>query len=101
MSLSQFRPGTRLHFHLKVVLAIYVAAVALLPLTHHDVACHFKSSTHCTTCVLAGSGEAAADFGALTRAPLVDAGRPAAAPSSRIDFVSHGPTTGRSPPSRG
>ena len=28
-----------------------------MPLAHHDVLCHLKSTTHCTTCVVASSGE--------------------------------------------
>ena len=34
---------------LKVVLALYLLAAALLPFGHHDLACHLKSTTHCTT----------------------------------------------------
>ena len=44
----------------KALLAAYVLAAALLPLAHHDILCHLKSSTHCTTCAAASSGETAA-----------------------------------------
>lgn len=82
----------------QALLAAYLLSAALLPLTHHDVICHAKSSTHCTTCLATGSGEAAAHAGAAEGAGLADAGgvhpgvsRPAhAAPV----FVS----SGRSPP---
>ena len=43
----------------KLLLAAYVLAAALLPLAHHDIVCHLKSSTHCTTCVVGSSGETA------------------------------------------
>ena len=59
---------------LKAVLAIYVLAAALLPLSHHDVICHAKSSTHCSTCVIGSSGESAADPASLQRLDLTDAG---------------------------
>ena len=31
-----------------------------MPLAHHDIVCHLKSTTHCTTCVVGSSGETAA-----------------------------------------
>ncbi len=36
-----------------VLLAAYVSLLAAGPLDHHDVACHLKSTTHCTACVSA------------------------------------------------
>jgi hypothetical protein len=59
---------------LKAVLAIYALAAALLPLSHHDVICHAKSTTHCSTCVIGSSGESAADSTSLLRLDLADAG---------------------------
>lgn len=53
---------------LKAVLAVYVVAAALMPLTHHDIVCHAKSATHCASCVIASSAEAAGDSALL--APL-------------------------------
>jgi hypothetical protein len=44
----------------QVIVAAYVLAVALLPLSHHDVVCHAKSTTHCTSCVVGSSAEPAA-----------------------------------------
>lgn len=50
-----------------LVLGLYVVLLGAGPLEHHDLACHLKSRTHCTTCVYAsvpgddtGSGEATA-----------------------------------------
>jgi len=63
-------------------LYLYVLATALMPLAHHDIACHFKSNTHCITCVYGSSAELAADPAALSRIGLDELGAaPAAAPS--------------------
>ncbi len=70
--------GPRRHIpralRLKIVLAIYVLGAALMPLGHHDVVCHLKSTTHCTTCVIGSSAEAAADPSGLARFWLNDTG---------------------------
>ena len=83
---------------LKVVLALYILAAALLPFGHHDLACHIKSTTHCTTCVVGSSAEAAADPAVLARSWHFD-------PSITVaDFVdvprsaSLRPVSGRAPP---
>jgi hypothetical protein len=59
---------------MKVVLAVYVLAAALMPLGHHDLACHLKSTTHCTTCIVGSSAEAALDPAVLARFWLADFG---------------------------
>ena len=59
---------------LKAVLALYVIAAALMPLAHHDLVCHLKSTTHCTTCAIGSSAEAAAGPAVLARFWLLDAG---------------------------
>jgi hypothetical protein len=83
----------------RTLLGVYIAAASLLPLTHHDVVCHLKSSTHCTTCAVATSGEAAPWSVASQGLSLRDTGRailPSAAcyPSAPVRSSS-----GRSPPS--
>ena|SRR6476646_7543174 len=83
---------------LKVVLALYVLAAALLPFGHHDLVCHIKSTTHCTTCVVGSSAEAAADPAVLARFWLLDAGIPV---DDRVDAphsTSIRPSSGRAPP---
>ena len=86
---------------MRAVLAVYVAAAALLPLSHHDIACHFKSNTHCTTCNIGSSAEAADDSGPFTHGAFADAGQAAGyVPASVASTVDDG-TSGRSPPSRG
>ena len=79
----------------RVLLAVYVLAAALMPLAHHDVVCHLKSSTHCTTCVVGSSGETAAWAVALDGLRLADAGR-AILPSAACCHVhsSSGPHPG-------
>ena len=90
--------GSRLGLRLKVVLAVYVLAAALLPFGHHDLACHLKSTTHCATCTVGSSAEAAADPAVLARFWLHDAGAtvpdPVGAPHSAILRL----TSGRAPP---
>jgi hypothetical protein len=81
-----------------VILALYVAAAALLPLAHHDIACHFKSSTHCTSCVIGSAGDLAADTTGIGHGALNGAGQTAAEPIERIDSLSLPATSGRAPP---
>jgi len=81
-----------------LVLALYVAAAALLPLAHHDIACHLKSSTHCTTCVVASAGDLAADTSFLQHRPLDDAGKTATEACLRVDSQALDALGGRAPP---
>ena len=46
------------------ILAAYVFLLAAGPLGHHDIVCHLKSTTHCTTCVYASSPGTEARIGA-------------------------------------
>jgi hypothetical protein len=86
---------------LKIVLAVYVTAVALLPFAHHDLACHLKSSTHCTSCVVGSSGEAAQSTTGTAGAGLTACGQPPRSSSLVHDALAHGVVAGRSPPARG
>ena len=91
-------PRGSVGLRLKVVLALYMLAAALLPFGHHDLACHIKSTTHCTTCAVGSSAEAAADPGVLARFSLLDAG---VAVDARVDAphsASIRPASGRAPP---
>jgi hypothetical protein len=88
-----------LGLRLKVVLALYVLAAALMPLGHHDLACHLKSTTHCTTCTVGSSAEAAVDPAVLARFWLLDLG---ATTTNSIQSPDAPPTlasAGRAPPS--
>jgi len=91
-------PRGSVGLRLKVVLALYMLAAGLLPLGHHDLVCHIKSTTHCTTCTVGSSAEAAADPAVLARFWLLDAG---IAVVDRIDpphAASVRPASGRAPP---
>jgi hypothetical protein len=81
-----------------VLLAVYVLAAALMPLAHHDVVCHLKSSTHCTTCVVGSSGETAAWAVALDGQGLADAGRALLPSDACCQFDLVRASSGRSPP---
>jgi hypothetical protein len=83
---------------LRLVLGLYVTAAALLPLAHHDIACHFKSSTHCTSCIIGSAGDLASDASSVGRAALDGAGRPALDPEERIDSLAMPAASGRAPP---
>jgi hypothetical protein len=90
--------GSRLGLRLKVVLAVYVLAAALLPLAHHDLACHLKSTTHCTTCIVGSSAEVTAAPTVLGRLWLVDAGAAVADPTTDPRSAALRPASGRAPP---
>jgi hypothetical protein len=83
---------------LKVVLALYVFAAALLPFGHHDLVCHLKSSTHCTTCTVGSSAETAADTAVLARFSLLDAGAPVHDSADLPSSTTRRPASGRAPP---
>ena len=83
---------------LRGVLGLYVLAAVLMPLGHHDIACHLKSTTHCSTCVVGSSAESPSHAGPLAGLGLDDAG---AALSTAIEHLHDERTrssSGRSPP---
>jgi hypothetical protein len=90
-----------LGLRLKVVLALYVLAAALMPLGHHDLACHLKSTTHCTTCTVGSSAEAAADPAVLARFWLLDLGATSIDAVPAPDMPAVSTASGRAPPSLG
>jgi hypothetical protein len=83
---------------LKVVVASYALALVVLPFGHHDLVCHLKSSTHCTTCLVGTSADDHGTQPALAPVSMDDAGQ--AIVSSRTLTVSRvpSPSSGRSPP---
>jgi hypothetical protein len=84
---------------LKVVLALYVLAAALMPLGHHDLACHLKSTTHCTTCTVGSSAEAAVDPAVLARFWLLELGVTTSDPIQAPVVPDASTLSGRAPPS--
>jgi hypothetical protein len=90
--------GTGRTLHLKVILALYVLAAALLPFAHHDLACHLKSTTHCATCQVGSSGEVSIDPAVLGRLSFIDAGSAVGAPVMEPGSATIRPASGRAPP---
>jgi hypothetical protein len=98
MSTSGRLPGGSLGLRLKVVLALYVLAAALMPFGPHDLACHLKSTTHCITCTVGSSAEAAVDPAVLARFWLLDLGVTPSDPLQSPDVPDASITPGRAPP---
>jgi hypothetical protein len=82
-----------------MVLAGYFLAIALLPLGHHDIACHLKSASHCTSCVAASVADLTSDMSSLDRLTLDDAGRAMRDSSRPVSLLSTPTLPGRAPPS--
>jgi hypothetical protein len=98
MSISGRFPRGSLGLPFKVVLALYMFAAALMPFGHHDLACHIKSATHCTTCTVGSSAEAGSDAGVLAKCWLVDTGATISAPVETTQLSTRRPASGRAPP---
>ena len=90
--------GTRLALMLRVVIAMYVLAVALMPFAHHDVVCHVTSPSHCTTCVVGYSSDVAPEPDVLAAAGLHDAGAAMLDADIRLDAEPICAHSGRAPP---
>jgi len=99
MSTSERLLRGSLGLRLKVVLALYVLAAALMPLGHHDLACHLKSTTHCTTCTVGSSAEAAVDPAVLARFWLLELGVTTTDPIQSPVVPDASTPSGRAPPS--
>ena len=94
-----WRPGaTAPGLRLKLVLALYMIASALLPLAHHDVVCHLKSATHCTTCVVGSSAESNAQPAAFGSFTLKDAGDASTLGTENVESAPCIARSGRAPP---
>ena len=88
----------RLGVILKFVVAAYIAALAAMPFAHHDLACHLKSSTHCTVCHVGTSADDTSVQPALGHLDLADAGRSSEAQAPMAASCVLLPSSGRSPP---
>jgi hypothetical protein len=99
MFTSGWFPRGSLGLPFKVVLALYMLAAALMPFGHHDLVCHLKSTTHCTTCTVGSSAEAAADPAVLARFWLLDAGAAVCDPVGTARVSAYRAPSGRAPPS--
>jgi hypothetical protein len=56
------------------VIAAYFVALAAMPFAHHDMVCHFKSSTHCSTCHVGASADPGGSRPNVASADFADAG---------------------------
>jgi hypothetical protein len=83
---------------LKLVAALYVIALVALPFGHHDLVCHYKSSTHCTTCHINSSTDNGGAQAAVAPIVLADAGCAEAPDVLRLVSASPALWLGRSPP---
>jgi hypothetical protein len=88
----------RLGATLRFVVAAYIAALASLPFAHHDIACHLKSSTHCTVCQVGTSADDTSVQPGLGQLDLADAGQAGEACASVVASPVLVPSSGRSPP---
>jgi hypothetical protein len=88
----------RLDALLKLVLLAYFVALAALPFAHHDLACHLKSSTHCTVCHVGTSADDTSVQPGLGNVDLADAGLATEAYASVATSCVMLPSSGRSPP---
>jgi hypothetical protein len=88
----------RLTRALKALAVVYVLALAAMPFAHHDLVCHLKSSTHCTTCHIGTSADSAGSDPIVTAGVLNDAGRPSEPIVTALSTPALLPSAGRSPP---
>jgi hypothetical protein len=82
----------------QILAAAYILALAALPFGHHDLLCHLKSSTHCTTCLAGTSADDTSAQPAIASVVLADAGRATIAATFSAHTCVPTPSAGRSPP---
>ena len=83
---------------MKLVVAAYVLALAMLPLAHHDLVCHLKSNTHCSTCHIGTSDDEGRPDPAAATMSLSEAGCAVESPQAPTASRVPAPSSGRSPP---
>jgi hypothetical protein len=88
----------RLGVLLRFVIAAYIAALAAMPFAHHDFVCHFKSSTHCSTCHVGTSADPGGSQPALAAADFADAGHTLDATDNAAVSCVVTSVAGRAPP---
>ena len=84
--------------YLRAVLCLYVLAAALMPLGHHDIVCHLKSATHCSTCVVGASADLGSHSAAPTGCGLDYAGAAIGSATPFVAEVLPHTSSGRAPP---
>jgi hypothetical protein len=81
------------------VIAAYFVALAAMPFAHHDVVCHVKSSTHCSTCHVGASADPGGGRPMVVSADLADVGAAEQRTSRVVTPCALSPSAGRAPPS--
>jgi hypothetical protein len=80
------------------VIAAYFVALAAMPFAHHDVVCHLKSSTHCSTCHVGASADPSGSRPTVVSADLADAGGADPCTSRVVVSYALSASAGRAPP---
>ncbi len=83
---------------MRVVVVAYAVALATLPFGHHDLVCHLKSNTHCTTCLVGTSIDDSGTQAPLATVSLADAGHAVDSSRAIVASCAPAPSSGRSPP---
>jgi hypothetical protein len=96
--MAQRRARWRGRAWLLALLAVYALLLATNPLLHHDVACHVKSPTHCTSCNASPWASRIEAGVPLSAQPLPDAGRVVGERPVPAGASAHLELSGRSPP---
>jgi hypothetical protein len=88
----------RLRGVLGLSLGLYLAVLVAGPALHHDLACHLKSRTHCTSCLVSVTGPRSMGAVGLVTADRRDAGQLLRETPAGEPIQSRTPRHGRGPP---
>jgi hypothetical protein len=78
---------------------VYAVFLTIAPFEHHDIACHFKTPLHCTSCSSSVVSSSPSSPAGLAASVLADAGSASADQPLAEDILLPVRSTGRSPPS--
>jgi hypothetical protein len=81
-----------------LAVGLYALVLIAAPAFHHDLACHVKSPTHCTTCLVSVTAPRAHGAAGLVLGDLRDAGLLGTDRVGQPDRFRLAPRVGRSPP---
>ena len=77
---------------------LHVLFVLSAPFEHHDLLCHLKTPTHCTSCAFSPLSASPKTVEVVGRWTLADAGRALDSLPIALDVVFSVQSSGRSPP---
>ncbi|HEX2341602.1 MAG TPA: hypothetical protein VHI98_14085 [Vicinamibacterales bacterium] len=81
-----------------VSIGLYTLVLLVAPAFHHDLACHLKSPTHCTTCLVSITAPGSHGAAGLVAADPLDAGVLLLDVVGLPARLALAPRVGRSPP---